>query len=223
MGRYYGQFDPPTDQLLHERYFRGVEGGVMVEAGAFDGLLECNSKFFEDDLGWTCYNVEPLPHVFERLQRNRPRSHNIRCALSDVDGEATITVYNHAHFGLYNTNGSLGHVPTHRALLRTWTGGPPVQYRVPTRTFASLVREHDIARVDCLVLDVEGHELEVLEGMRESPVLPRVMMVEYPHIGLEALRDRVDRLFEGARAYRFDGTEHNNAYFVASSAERNAR
>jgi hypothetical protein len=43
--QYYGQFDPPLDRVLHERYFLGRRRGVFVECGAFDGHLECSCKF----------------------------------------------------------------------------------------------------------------------------------------------------------------------------------
>jgi hypothetical protein len=36
--RFYGQFDPPVDRFLFERYFAGSKRpGVFIECGAFDG------------------------------------------------------------------------------------------------------------------------------------------------------------------------------------------
>ena len=51
--RFYGQFDPPVDRFLFERFFAGSKRpGVFIECGAFDGETESSCKFFEESLGW---------------------------------------------------------------------------------------------------------------------------------------------------------------------------
>jgi hypothetical protein len=47
METFYGQFNPPFDKILKDRYFNNVFNGVGIECGAFDGLTECNLKYFE--------------------------------------------------------------------------------------------------------------------------------------------------------------------------------
>jgi hypothetical protein len=56
---------------------------------------------------------------------------------------------------------------------------------------------------------VEGYEIEVLEGMKDSKYLPQIMCVEYPHVGL----DQIKIILEGLN-YRFDTSVENNAYFI---------
>ncbi|MEI9889739.1 MAG: hypothetical protein WDN45_03025 [Caulobacteraceae bacterium] len=52
MGKFYGQFDPPVDRVLFERYFPDKTiRGVFVECGAYDGQTESCCKFFENR--WT--------------------------------------------------------------------------------------------------------------------------------------------------------------------------
>jgi hypothetical protein len=53
--------------------------------------------------------------------------------------------------------------------------------------------------IDLLVLDVEGTELDVIAGMRGSPVLPRVFCVEHGHLGIGVVRQAVEPL-----GYRYD-------------------
>jgi hypothetical protein len=64
-----------------------------------------------------------------------------------------------------------------------------------------------------MVLDVEGHELSVLSGMRGSPVLPKVMCVEFGHAGFDAIRIQMDQL-----GYEYDTNSHANAFFVKREA-----
>ena len=208
MGRYYGQFDPPLDRVLHERYFPGRRGGVFVECGAFDGLLECSCKFFEESLGWTGVNVEPSPPIFARLAANRPGSRNLNAALAARDGRATFHGVVHPEHGELCTNGSLDHHPAHAAAI-TEARWELRDYGVETITWATLCARAGLTRVDLLVLDVEGGELDVLEGMRGAAVLPEVLCAEHGHLGVEALRAAVEPL-----GYVHDGDVEVNSFFL---------
>lgn len=209
---YYGQFTPPLDQLLHERYFRDVHGGVFLECGATDGVMESTCKFFEESMSWTGINIEPVPFLFEQLAVNRPHTSNLNLALSSQAGEATFTHAVHPLYGAQFGNGSLRHSDAH---LRDLVGQGCQFQRFPVRTarydeiINALLDEHALTRLDLMVLDVEGHELEALEGMRGARLLPRVLCVE------STISDR-NRLHEAVAAlgYDFDVTMHNNSVFV---------
>jgi hypothetical protein len=112
--KFYGQFDPPVDSFIFRHYFPDTGfKGVFVECGSYDGLTECSCKFFEETMGWTGYNLEPLPWIYQDLCRNRPGSYNFNVALSDHNGQATFQAVIHPHFGDRCTNGSLKHTEAH--------------------------------------------------------------------------------------------------------------
>ena len=209
--QFYGQFDPPVDRFIYERYFRGrPTPGLCIECGAFDGLTESSCKFFEESLGWSAINVEPFPHAFRDLVRNRPRSRNLRAALSDHQGTAEFTAAIHPALGYRFGNGSLSHLPAHRKELDR-IGCTYESYPVETLTYADLLKRFEVRQVDLFVLDVEGHEPSVLKGMADLPLeqLPRVFCVEFGNIGLEAARAAVEPL-----GFVFDATSHINAFFL---------
>jgi FkbM family methyltransferase len=210
--RYYGQFDPPVDRFLHERYFLNrARPGFFIECGAFDGETECSCKFFEETLGWRGINVEPVPSIFSQLARNRPHSTNVNAALASTRGHARFTAIVHPTFGELCTNGSLRHTPEHAALIaREQWATQPVE--VATLTWDDLIREHGVTEVDLLVLDVEGTELDVIAGMRGSRVLPRIFCVEHGHLGVETLRRAVEPL-----GYDYDTSKDVNSFFVRRS------
>ncbi|WP_426956621.1 FkbM family methyltransferase [Muricoccus radiodurans] len=212
--RYYGQFDPPLDRVLHERYFRDRRGGVFVECGAFDGLLECTCKFFEESLGWTGVNVEPSPPIFAQLTANRPDSRNVNAALASKDGHATFHSVVHPQFGELCTNGSLQHHPVHAAAIAESNWGVK-DHEVETITWPTLCERAGLTRVDLLVLDVEGCELDVVAGMRGAPVLPEVFCAEHGHLGVPALREAIEPL-----GYRYDGGAEVNSFFVKAGPLR---
>jgi FkbM family methyltransferase len=205
--RFYGQWNPPVDQVLFERYFQDRRNGFFIEAGAFDGLIESSCKFFEESLGWRGANLEPTPWNFRLLQQNRPGSLNLQLALSDARGTARFTQAVHPQRGQHFGNGSLGHTPEHLRILEK-EGCRFEQFPVPTLTYRDFVAEQGITRVDLMVLDVEGHEPQVIAGMAGCPVLPRVLCVEHGHNGVEGTTRMLAPL-----GYRYDFSSHNNSMY----------
>lgn len=209
MHKFYGQFSPSVDQFIFERYFRDTNiNGVFVECGAFDGVTECSCKFFEETMGWRGYNIEPLPWIYERLCKNRPASVNINRALSNKSGLATFQAVDHPTFGRECTNGSLAHTDAHMSLLQE-VGCSFMPVEVSLITWHEFILQHNIAYVDLLVLDVEGHELSVIEGMRGCHVLPELICIEVGHLDLGEIRNQL-----GALGYTYDTSSHVNAFFV---------
>lgn len=206
--QFYGQFDPPVDQFLYERYFADRQGpGVFIECGAFDGITESSCKFFEETLGWTAYNIEASERVFQALVRNRPDSNNFQLALSNNEGMAEFSDCTIEGYELC-TNGSLRHLPEHA----DWLASVQCEITkslVPTTTFRHFVDQYSLTCIDLMVLDVEGHELEALQGFEGSAVLPKVLCVEHGQLGESTVRQAVERM-----GYAFDTTSHVNSFFV---------
>lgn len=209
--KYYGQFNPPVDQTLHERYFADKSGpGFFIECGAFDGLTECSCLFFEESLGWQGINIEPSPIIYSQLVRNRPQSVNVNIALSDRSGQATFHQVIHPQFGELCTNGSLTHSPDHQALLIN-SHCTFHEYTVETITWNDLIRLQAVSQVDLFVLDVEGHELSVLRGMLDCSVLPRILCIEHSYVNMPELLQLTSQL-----GYRFDVSVFVNSFFIRS-------
>jgi len=198
-----------VDQFIFERYFRDTNiKGVFVECGAFDGLTECSCKFLEESMGWKGYNIEPVPWIYKRLCDNRPASININCALSNKSGSATFQAVIHPTFGNECTNGSLAHTDAHKSLLQEG-GCSFVPVEVLLMTWRDFVQQYNLVHVDLLVLDVEGHELSVIEGMRGCEVLPDLICIEVGHLDFEEIRNQL-----GMLGYTYDISSHVNAFFV---------
>jgi FkbM family methyltransferase len=205
--KFYGQWNPPVDRVLYERYFLGVRDGFFIEAGAFDGELECSCKFFEESMGWSGINIEPTPFNYDLLVRNRPQSTNLRLALSDARGTATFTQAVHPKRGQHFGNGSLAHTDGHRDLLIK-DGCAFEQFPVPTITYGDLIAEQRVKRVDLMVLDVEGHEAAVIAGMIGCEVLPQVLCMEHGHRGVDGTTKMLAPL-----GYVYDFSSFNNSFY----------
>ncbi len=211
--RFHGQWNPPQDELLFRRYFGDMQGrrGHFIESGAADGVTESSGLFFEETLGWAGINVEPFPDAFRALCKNRPRAINVNAALSDSDGRSEFRQAVHPLHGRNFNNGSLDHTKKHLDDLLS-EGCHFEQFDVATLTYRSLLEQYPLPSIDLFILDVEGAESAVIDGMKDSPILPRVLCIEYGHNDVwKLIRDI------GTIGYRYDGLIHNNAVFVHES------
>ena len=139
------------------------EGGTFIECGALDGNVLSVNKFFEFNLKWNCINIEASPTSFEKLVKNRPNATNLNYALSSIDGDE-IKIWDNAH------------KPKLNRIIRDGNKAP--HHIVKTITYRTLIKDLNLTSVDAFVLDVEGHEKEVLKGMAECDVLPDVFCIE---------------------------------------------
>lgn len=207
--QFYGQFEQQVDRFIFERYFPDIAiRGTFVECGAFDGETECSCKFFEETMGWTAYNLEPVPWIFERLEANRPNSNNFNFGLSDKTGTANFQSVIHPRYGRQTTIGAIDHSPELRAALEAeGCTFEPVDIQI--LSWGDFIAKTGLKEIDLMVLDVEGHELAVLSGMQNSPVLPKVMCIEFGHAGFNHIREIMNLM-----NYEYDTNSHANAYFV---------
>lgn len=187
---FYGQ--RLLDKILFEKFFKDKKNGTFIECGAFDGILESNTYFFYKNMHWRGYNIEPVPIIFEELKKNRPEDKNCDIALSDVDGESIFTQATTKRFPYYNGNfgnGSLQHSDKHLDILKTDNCSYET-FKVKTTKISSFYNNNNIINpIDLFILDVEGHEPDVLSVFHEveNDLLPKVLVVEYCFCGEEIL------------------------------------
>jgi FkbM family methyltransferase len=188
----------------------GGRPGYFVECGANDGYTQSNTYYLSRFRGWKGLLVEPIPMLYELCRSFRPESTVVNCALGAEDGGTATMVYS----DLMST--TIGARATAEADLEYASQNRPFVARdgnflvnVPVRTLSSLLDEVRIDRVDLLVLDVEGFELQVLAGIDfnrhrlshiliETSDLPGVTRVLAPHFSPVAALSHHDYLFRHA-------------------------
>lgn len=189
---YYGQFE--LDRVLNEEIFQDAIGGYFIECGAYDGIEESTCLFFEKERVWTGVNIEPVPIIYEQLYKNRPTSLNLNYALSNAEKKCIFKQPVHPNRGLYWGNGSLVHTKDHLNQLNELGVKEFETYNVQCVTYAYLYLSGKVKRIaDLFVLDVEGHELEVLEGMFKlnSSLYPKFCCIEHTLCGYTKLTHRM--------------------------------
>lgn len=215
--KYYGQFVPHVDEEIHKRYFNNTCNGVAIECGAFDGLIDSSCKFFEENYNWKTINIEPLPIAFNTLLKNRPNSINLNIALSNNNEDSVFTNYSHPLLGDEWGNGSISHTQKHKDELVELCGENNYTTTVvKCSTYKEIITKFNIEHLDLFVLDVEGHEFKVIEGMMDCDILPSVFVIEFGHTEIDELVDKLKCL---NTKYKLDHVSFVNLYFIKENFE----
>jgi FkbM family methyltransferase len=147
--------------------------GTFVEAGAHDGYTQSNTYFLERFKGWSGVLVEAVPELRERCQCRRPHSVVAGCALAGPEqAGGTVDVQFGDLMSTVDADGS------HAAGGLEVAGRRAYTVAVPARTLSDVLSEAGLSRIDVLVLDVEGRELDVLAGLDLARHAPRFIVVE---------------------------------------------
>mmetsp|Transcript_11699 Transcript_11699/g.21278 ORF Transcript_11699/g.21278 Transcript_11699/m.21278 type:complete len:379 (-) Transcript_11699:32-1168(-) len=171
------------DKTIYELFFKKNDSddsadppikGNVVEMGAFNGLQESNSHFFDICLGWETLLVEGNPLLWDQVVTNRPHAHRFSYApsCSEEDEIANKTV----KFDRYPmTNGGLadGSVKTsYTARNRT--------IDVPCGSLTKVLLDvFPNGHVSFFSLDVEGAEpLVVGKAINFDKVFIEILMIE---------------------------------------------
>lgn len=193
------------DLVLHE-LTRDWPPGTFFEAGAHDGESSSITRVLEAR-GWRGLLVEAIPERVEQCRRARPGSVVEHAALGPPGstGTTAFTVVEGSDTKSFRDEALLR--PEHRAWRRRsrWR-----RVNVPFTTAAELLGRHGFDRLDVAVVDVEGAELPLLEGMDLPRFRPRLLLVEDVGRGGD---DQVRRFLE-SHGYTEVLRVGNNALFV---------
>ncbi len=187
----------------------------FIQLGAHDGLAHDPYREFILRRNFTGVLVEPLPFLFHRLVNNyrhkaagrrwRPTGRIVfqNCAVAYPPGRFTLYTIREealselpdgAYLSLlacFSREQLLSHLPSPAYSDQVM----PVD--VPGCTVEDLMRTHAFASFDCMFLDIEGYEAQVLLSMDYSVVRPK--LIAYENINL------LDRAAELERHLRSKG------------------
>jgi FkbM family methyltransferase len=168
------------DRYLNENFFHNMRGGIFVDIGAHNGVTISNTLFYEKELGWAGICVEPLPHIFEELVKNRSCV-CINGCVSDKAGikkflkvnSATQTEMLSGLLEKYDPR----HLSRIDAELRN-AGGFKEVIDVHCYTFNELMKLYGIDHIDYLSIDTEGGELDILRSIDFDAISIHIIDVE---------------------------------------------
>jgi FkbM family methyltransferase len=152
--------------------------GFFVEAGANDGLNQSNTLFLERKYHWNGLLIEPIPRLAHECAKNRKKSLTMNVALVspansgklvelvDVDLMSVVADSKNANESILRTAEEIQGISRERCSI---TG----------LTLTSVLDSANApTNFELLSLDVEGFELEVLQGLDLSKFAPQFILIE---------------------------------------------
>ena len=179
----------PDDQedALKADFFGALRDGYFVEVGANEPRRASQTWTFEQ-LGWRGILIEPQPDLAQQLARER-NAQVVAAACSSPEND-----------GCNMTLRLAGPHSSVNDRLVAPGAQPQGTIEVPVRTLDAILRQASApAPVDFVSIDVEGHELDVLQGFDLEQWQPRLVLIEdhlaslSPHRHLTHARYRLIR------------------------------
>lgn len=161
------------DKEILETFSSG-KGGYFVDIGANDGVTGSNSYLLEKN-GWQGLLVEPNPSLVDELKKIRSSS-IVPYLVSDQMGEVTFHIVSgpgnlHGLSRIDATPEFFDHIKKH--------GGEVTEKKVLCKGLTTILDENNAPEnLEFLSIDVEGHELAVLETLDFSKYHPQIIMLE---------------------------------------------
>lgn len=163
--------------------FINYRTGFFVEIGAGDGIYLSNTYYFEKNLGWRGILVDPVLHHYLNCLTNRPKSVSFLCAATNFENQSE---YVKLKYGGYSTliqgsqtdiSDTQQHINDAESYIPRNNAG--VEFIAPLRTMTEMLDSANAPKViDFFSLDVEGSELEVLQGVDFAKYRIKWLLVE---------------------------------------------
>ena len=188
-----------VDLVVLQRFFPKQNSGVFVEVGAAGPDFLSISAIYRK-LGWAVFSIEPNPAFCELHRAQGLNVLEYACGNRDEDDVDFCVVKSHGAKWeggevSYESLSSLGIKDSYAQLA---SAADVQKIKVKLRRLDTILRTHakDVAHIDLLSVDVEGWELEVLDGLDFQRYRPRVLIVE------NIFRDNKYRAYMRAKGYK---------------------
>eukprot|EP00541_Cyclophora_tenuis_P014046 CAMPEP_0116574598 /NCGR_PEP_ID=MMETSP0397-20121206/19486_1 /TAXON_ID=216820 /ORGANISM="Cyclophora tenuis, Strain ECT3854" /LENGTH=357 /DNA_ID=CAMNT_0004103387 /DNA_START=31 /DNA_END=1104 /DNA_ORIENTATION=+ len=161
------------DRLLFDNFFHSfTRKGVFVEMGAYNGLQQSNSRFFDDCLGWEGLLVEPNPLLASNVTGNRPHAHKLfyapSCSKEEEAAKKTIVM-----------NAVQNYTSSVKGIVHDKEAMEASKVHVPCGTLTDpLIDLLKGQTIDLFSLDVESAEPTILRNLDLDAVRVNIFMVE---------------------------------------------
>jgi FkbM family methyltransferase len=158
-----------NEELVIRDFFQDRRGGFFLDVGCGHPIQASNTYYLEKQLGWKGIGVDGLPEMAAKWRRNRRQSRFFNFIVTD-HADTTETFHRAEYWDVSS-------VPRPDTLPGR-LGVKSEKIEVPTITLTKLLDQNQVATLDLLSIDIEGHELKALAGFDIERFRPRLVCIE---------------------------------------------
>ena len=149
-----------------QNYFNNKKDGIFIELGGLDGIRHSNTFLLEKKYNWSGLIIEPSPSLYKELKINR-NVFTENALVGDKKRENVEFLYIKDKTKCIGLQGVVeNYNPKHlERAMRELNNKSYEIIKMDMVPLQQLCDKHNISKVDYLSLDVEGSELNVLEGI----------------------------------------------------------
>ena len=210
---YYSQAG--EDQYIQERLLSIVspKSRNYIEIGALDGVKYSNTKYLEESLGWSGILIEPNPVSFDRLKLNRPQNTLVSSLISNQRNELEYSYYENENMAAVSGATSTLTDKNKAVFYENkddWYQKCREKYLRKTllkpTTLDSVIEASSIKEFGFCSIDVEGHELQVLQSFSFNVDVSILLIEKNPN------DNEIAELLKAKHYIYFDSVSHNDVY-----------
>jgi len=158
-------FPQAAEEELKREFFADLAEGYFVEVGANDAEILSQSYSLEQR-GWHGILIEPQPDLASALQRRRKAQVFAEACSSRHNAGSRLRLHLAGGHSSFDASLNVADIKPHGTI------------EVPVRTLDDILVAAGAAQIDFISIDVEGHELDVLDGFDLSRWQPRLIVIE---------------------------------------------
>ena len=201
-----------AENSIVREFFENKKNGCFVEVGANEPTHHGSQTWhLEKNLNWGGVLVEPIPQLAEKCRQERPNTKVFECACVAADKDQQISFY----IPLESEQNEV--LFERSAIGKNIDDGDFLQHEeitVHARSLNSILQEANTNSIDLLSIDVEGAELEVLEGLDLGKYKPSLILLEDKHLYL------TKHLYLKRKGYSLVKRTRQNCWYVPRDSKR---
>lgn len=157
------------EDVILWRALKDIKNGFYVDVGANDPVIDSVTLAFYKQ-GWNGINIEPLDIHHQALVKNRPRDINICCAAGSERG----------NFNIYDVRDVRGWATMDINVANEYikAGHKVEEISVDVERLDDILSGHAPGEIQFLKIDVEGAEIDVLNGLNLERWRPWIILAE---------------------------------------------
>lgn len=193
------------EDMVLRRFFENRDRGFYVDVGAHHPKRFSNTYFFYRQ-GWRGINIEPNPEGHALLQACRKNDINVQSAVSDSEGTLEYHMFQEPALNTLD-----------RQLAEQHAAASPLTgvINIQVRRLEAILDEQlpQGTTIDFMNIDVEGHDMQVLQSNNWEKYRPRLVIAEVLGKNIGQIQDSGIARFMHSVGYELFAKTVNSVFF----------